>query len=328
MKLNLVIGILFLIFVSCKVVQETTESEVDFQGYSEVIGESNQRIDLVPISGGTFTMGSNDGQANEGPAQEVSVESFWMGAYEITWDQYELFVNDELSGLSNIKSTSGDIEVDAISTPTPMYIDMSFGMGKEGYPAVNMTHYAAVMFAKWLSAKTGHFYRLPTEAEWEYAARAGSEGAYYFGDDASELGNYAWFEENSDGGYEKVGTKQPNAWGLYDMLGNVAEWTTDQYFEDYHEKLEGKPAENPWFKPTTLYPRTVRGGSWKDGATAVQTTSREGSNKIWKQRDPQMPKSIWWLTDAPFVGFRLVRPLETPSEEEMQEYWVKVMQDF
>lgn len=331
MNLNALIGTLFLIFVSCKVSKEATKSDSQDQlaPYSEVIPESDVSIEMVPIPGGTFLMGSPVEDGNEGPQRPVKVGPFWMGAYEITWDQYELFVNEELSGVTTIKSLNGvDIEVDAISTPTPMYIDMSFGMGKTGYPAVNMTHYAAVMYAKWLSAKTGHFYRLPTEAEWEYAARAGSETAYYFGDDTSQLDTYAWFEENSDGGYAKVGTKQANAWGLYDMFGNVAEWTTDQYFENYHEKLEGEPADNPWFKPTSLYPRSVRGGSWKDDADEIRTTSRQGSSKIWKQRDPQMPKSIWWLTDAPFVGFRLVRPKEMPSAQEMEEYWVEVMQDF
>src|SRR5579872_4988209 len=100
-------------------------------------------------------------------------------------------------------------------------MEMSFGMGINGYPAISMTQHAANKYAEWLSAKTGEFYRLPTEAEREYACRAGSTAAYYFGDDVSQLGDYAWYQANSKGKYQKVGTKKPNAWGLYDMLGNV-----------------------------------------------------------------------------------------------------------
>lgn len=307
----------------------------EFSSYSETIPDSEIGIDMVPIPGGVFMMGSPKGEAgrneDEGPQGEVKVDSFWMGKYEITWEQYELFLKEEISNLGNVEVSLKDgsvLEVDGVSTATPMYIDMSFGMGREGYPAINMTQYAAVMYTKWLFIKTGHFYRLPTEAEWEYASRAGSKTAYSFGEDSAELDKYAWYAENSEEGYQKVGTKAPNAFGLFDMHGNVSEWTVDQYLDDYHEKLTGSPADNPFFKPTTLYPRSVRGGSWMDAATELRSANRHGSSKRWKQRDPQMPKSIWWLTDAAFVGLRLVRPKETPSKEEMENYWIEVMDDF
>lgn len=300
----------------------------EFSPYSQNIPGSDVSVELIPVPGGTFMMGSPEREAgkgeDEGPLREVKVDSFWMGKYEITWEQYDLFVNEEISNLKNRTSPlNGEvkIEVDAITSPTPPYIDMSFGMGRDGYPAINMTHYAALMFAKWLSAKTGHFYRLPTEAEWEYACRAGTNTAYYFGNNPNELDEYAWFRDNSEGGYNKIGTKTPNALGLYDMHGNVAEWTMDQYIEEYHEQLEGEVADNPWFKPTKLYPGSVRGGSWMDVRDDLRSAKRKGSSKEWKKRDPQLPKSIWWLTDAPFVGFRLVRPKETPSKEEIENYY-------
>ena len=113
---------------------------------------------------------------------------------------------------------------------------MSFGMGKENFPAISMTHYAAVKYCKWLTAKTGHFYRLATEAEWEYACRAGSNTRYSFGDDESKLGDYAWYYGNSDSKYQQVGKKKPNPWGLYDMHGNVAEWVLDAYVTDYNQR--------------------------------------------------------------------------------------------
>lgn len=309
-----------------------------FQEYSQEIPGTSLKINMVPVEGGPFFMGSPESETgrsdDEGPQREVYVDSFWMGKYEITWEQYEIFSNDVIANLRNELADTDqnfDISADAISLPTPPYLDMSFGMGKEGYPAINITHYAAIMFTKWLTARTGEFYRLPTEAEWEYACRAGHDTPYFFGSNPDELGQYAWYENNSDRSYNLVGEKKPNAFGLHDMHGNVAEWTMDQYHEDYFEQLEASDdgiVYNPWFKPTELYPRSVRGGSWQDNADMQRCTQRRGSNPRWKMHDPQIPKSLWWHTNAPFLGFRIVRPKETPSEEEMQQYWIEAMQDY
>ena len=197
---------------------------------------------------------------------------------------------------------------------------MTFGMGKEGYPAVCMTQFAAKMYCKWLSAKTGRYYRLPTEAEWEYACRAGTTTAYSFGDDPEKLGDYAWFADNSDEKYHKVGKKKPNPWGLYDMHGNVAEWCLDQYVADRYKQLAGKAADNPVVPVTKEYPQVVRGGAWTDEAPLLRSAARRGSSKDWKAQDPQIPQSIWYHTDANFVGFRVVRPLRIPSAEEAARY--------
>ena len=172
---------------------------------------------------------------------------------------------------------------------------MTFGMGKEGYPAICMTQFAAKMYCKWLSAKTGRYYRLPTEAEWEYACRAGTTTAYSFGDDPEKLGDYAWYFDNSDEKYHKVGQKKPNPWGLYDMHGNVAEWCLDQYVADRYKQLGGKLVENPLVAVTKTYPQVVRGGSWADEAPLLRSAARRGSSKDWKSQDPQIPQSIWYL---------------------------------
>jgi formylglycine-generating enzyme required for sulfatase activity len=191
---------------------------------------------------------------------------------------------------------------------------MTFGMGKEGHPAICMTQLAARTYCEWLSAKTGRTYRLPTEAEWEYACRAGTKTAYSFGDDPAQLGDYAWFKGNAGGKYQKVGLKKPNPWGLHDMHGNVMEWTLDQYREEwYAEVARGGPADNPCLVPTEVYPHSVRGGGWKGPAKECRSAARTASDPMWKMQDPQIPQSKWYFTDALFVGFRVVRPLRTPA---------------
>jgi formylglycine-generating enzyme required for sulfatase activity len=242
----------------------------------------------------------------------VTIDPFWMGKYEVTWDEYRLFMFSQQAG----EVPGKDQDVDAISRPTRPYVEMSFGMGLNGYPAISMTQHAANKFAQWVSARTSHFYRLPTEAEWEYACRAGTTTAYSFGDDPSQLGEYAWYADNSSDKYQQVGKKKPNPWGLYDMHGNVMEWTLDQL-----GPYDAKAAANPWVKATKPYPHAVRGGSWMDDPPQLRCGARVGSDSTWKIQDPQLPKSIWYHTDAQGLGLRLVRPLKVPSPQEMFQLW-------
>ena len=187
---------------------------------------------MTPIPGGTFKMGSpaneKDRKDDEGPQVEVKLEPFWMGKCEVTWGEYELWglgLDQQRRKAKNVEVSAWDKTADALAIPTKPYSDMTFGMGKDGYPAICMTQFAAKMYCKWLSAKTGRYYRLPTEAEWEYACRAGTTSAYSFGDDPEKLDDYGWFEGNADEKYHKIGQKKPNEWGLYDMHGNVGEWS-------------------------------------------------------------------------------------------------------
>ena len=300
-----------------------------FIAYSQEISGSDIIIKMNPVKGGEFLMGSNNHNDDEKPRHKVVVDDFWMSTYEITWDLYELFLERQIDTFG-LKDLDGEvaIDIDAISSASTPYVDMSQGMGKKGYPVVNITQYAALTFCKWLSAKTGKFYRLPTEAEWEYAARAGSSSDYYFGDDESELNLYAWYSNNSEGKYQKVGARQPNKYGLYDMLGNVSEWTMDQYAPDTYTQRLGETSHTPYVKPTKLYPRVVRGGSWMDPAIALRSSAREGSSAKWKRIDPQIPKSRWWFTNAPNVGFRIIRPKKVPPKEEMEAYWLPAIDDY
>jgi formylglycine-generating enzyme required for sulfatase activity len=301
-------------------------NQAGMKPYSEKL-ESEVKLDLAPIPGGTFTMGSPGDEkgraADEGPQVKVKLEPFWMGKHEITWAQYELWamgLDKDRRKAKQTAPTGWDKAADALAIPTKPYADMTFGMGKEGYPAVCMTQFAAKLYCKWLSAKTGHYYRLPTEAEWEYACRAGTTGAYSFGNDPEKLGDYAWSVDNSDEKYHKVGKKKPNAWGLYDMHGNVAEWCVDQYVADRYKQLGDKLVESPFIAVTKGYPQMVRGGSWVDEAPLLRSAARRGSSKDWKTQDPQLPQSIWYFTDASFVGFRVVRPLRVPTPEEAARY--------
>jgi formylglycine-generating enzyme required for sulfatase activity len=241
---------------------------------------------------------------------------------EVTWNEFQLFMYpEEEKKARTAKNLPADLNklTDAVSHPTQPYVEMSFGMGTDGFPAISMTQHAANKYCEWLSAKTGQFYRLPTEAEWEYAARAGTTTAYFWGDDAAQMGEYCWWGRNSDFKYQKVGKKKPNPWGLYDILGNVAEWTLDQYDPEYYKKM---PAVEPWNKATAPYPHVARGGSWDDEEAAkLRVAARRGSSAEWKRQDPQLPKSIWYHTDAQFLGFRIIRPLKVPAPAEMQAYW-------
>jgi hypothetical protein len=218
--------------------------------------------------------------------------------------------------------------LDGVTTPTPVYEpSQTYAAGEEpDQPAVTMTQYAARQYTKWLSGVTGRNYRLPSEVEWEYAARAGTTTAYSFGDDPAKLGDYAWFDENADYQLHAVGTKQPNAWGLYDMHGNVAEWTLDEYQADSYGTLGGGPVEAAqavrW--PTRVFPRVIRGGGWLDVATALRSGARAQSEEDeWKLEDPNFPHSPWWYTDEPAlaVGMRLVRPLDPMTAEDCQRAW-------
>ena len=297
------------------------------KGYIQNIPGTPEVIEMAFIPGGTFSMGSPKSEqghfGDEGPQHLVEVAPFWMGKFEITWDLYELFISRGIDKKRPATVSGKEVEIDvaAVSGATQPYTEMSFGMGVEGYPAICMTQLAAVKFCEWLSAMTGNFYRLPTEAEWEYACRAGTKTAYSFGDTPSNLDIYAWHEGNSGGAYHKVGQKEPNPWGLYDMHGNVSEWTLDQYVPTVYNTRKRKTVDNPLQTPTKTYPRVVRGGAWSDKPNRLRSAARRPSSKKWKKRDPQIPKSLWWHTDAPFVGFRVVRPLETPSPLEQNKYW-------
>jgi formylglycine-generating enzyme required for sulfatase activity len=248
-----------------------------------------------------------------------------MARYETSWDQYDPFMiskrpRNKDGTLLYPQHLKDPTPADFVSSPTSPYTEMDFNMGYEGFPAICMTHHAANKFCEWLSFQTGHFYRLPTEAEWEYACRAGTTGSYSC--PTTELEQFAVLDPKQIRvGYEKIGAKRPNPWGLHDMHGNVMEWCLDQYRRNAYSQWEGNPVVDPRTRPKTRYPRVARGGSWYDPEEELRSARRIPSSPDWQTQDPELPKSLWYLTDAHWLGFRVVRPLAVPSLDEMLFAW-------
>jgi formylglycine-generating enzyme required for sulfatase activity len=305
-----------------------SQPAAEHKNYTETIPGTKIQFDMVAIPGGTFTIGSpatEAGRANdEGPPVSVAIRPFWMERTEVTWDEYDVFAFAQGIARSPGAATppSG---ADAITRPTPPYADESFGFGKGKQPVISIQHHAAMEYCRWLSAKTGRSYRLPTEAEWEYAARAGSTDAYSFGTDASKLGEYAWDTANSGAHPHEVGGKAPNRWGLYDMHGNVAEWCIDRYDPAAYGRITPGQIGPVQLPDDKRYPHVVRGGSWDDDARRLRSAARRFSTPEWNRRDPQSPQSIWWFTDATFVGFRVVRAVE--EQENLKDLRSKITRE-
>ncbi len=246
--------------------------------FTQRLPVSTATIDMIPIPAGK----TRDGR---------DVGPLFFSRTEIPWEVYDIFAYkmDETNPVD--PGTSGPPGgVDAVSRPSKPYLPPDRGFGHAGYPAISLTGHAAAEFCKWLSTKTGRRYRLPTEQEWEYACRAGSAAAWSFGPDAAQLGDYAWFKENARGKPHPVAGKKPNAWQLYDMHGNVGEWV---------QVADGK--------------FTTCGGSFRDAAEKLRCDARQAQQDSWQVSDPQIPKSIWWLSDCGFIGFRIVCDPEPPA---------------
>ena len=291
--------------------------------YVEIVDGSDLQINMVYLSGGKYVMGSpakeRGRKKDEGPMHTVSLSPFWISSYEITWDLYELFLNNvDQKRVENRGPIN--LDIDGVSSATMPYVNHN----QLGHPVINITQYGASQFCKWLTAKTGNYYRLPTEAEWEFACRSSTETTYSFGNSGRKINQFGWYKKNSDGKLQKIGLKRPNGYGLYDMHGNAAEWVLDSYDPEAYIKRK-KAAHNPIVRMKALYPRVVRGGSYKDSLSKVRSSSRGFSSKRWKQRDPQVPKSLWWHTNAKHVGFRIVRISGTPGED---KYWVKPKKEY
>ncbi|MBN1362208.1 MAG: SUMF1/EgtB/PvdO family nonheme iron enzyme [Sedimentisphaerales bacterium] len=288
--------------------------------YTETImtkGGQKLSFDMVLIPGGNFLMGSCENEPgraeDEGPQHRVDVSPFYLCTTETTLGLFLAYYEEtgtaqkEFAGVQEARKNAeatGTTAVNAITGPTPVYGDLTMGYDNK-HPAMGMSWHNAVTYCAWLSQKTGKEYRLPTEAEWEHAARAGTTSVFGYGDDPNKLDEYAWFVGNVDFGPREVASKKPNAWGLYDMLGNVWEWVHDFYDPNgYAASAQKNPAVNPT-GPADGKVHVARGGFYDSPAAEVRCAARAYEETWWRMNDPQIPKSKWWLPQMDFIGFRV-----------------------
>jgi sulfatase modifying factor 1 len=220
---------------------------------------------------------------------------------------HDVFKGFETHGMRKITEKHDGL---IISAPSNLYDPtFTFINGEElDLPAVSMSQYAAKQYTKWLSLMSERFYRLPTEAEWEHACRAGTKTAYSFDGKADKLDDYAWHYGNANETTHAVGGKLPNPWGLYDMHGNVAEWVLDAMNDDGFaalKKIQAKllTVDQALIKSDKLYPRVCKGGYYDVDAESCRSASRlASSDDEWRQEDPNIPLSPWWFTSGPSLG--------------------------
>lgn len=304
----------------------------EFKSFTEKIPRSATAFNMIAIPGGTFKMGSPDDEPfrkpDEGPVRTVEISPFFMGEVEITWDEYLTFyaqtsAEGRTTDTEGLRSGMASTETDAISGATPPYGQPDQGWGLGQRPAISFSYHAAETYCRWLSQVTGKTYRLPTEAEWEYACRAGTTGPYFFpGDpkkfektglkakisknDTTVINTYVVYRGNSPSKTQLPDFVKPNPFGLKNMLGNVAEFCSDWYQPDAYSQYSGDIVRDP-SGPESGEEHVVRGGSFMSTAGAVRCAARDYTRtEAWLKTDPQMPKSIWWYSDCFNVGFRVV----------------------
>ena len=270
---------------------------------------------MVPVPAGTFEMGSPESeagrQADEGPQHTVKLPAFYMGKIEVTWDEYDQFgFSLDLQRKRKLGTQPSKEGADAVSRPTPPYADESWGWGKEKQPVIGITHYSAVKYCEWLSAKTGKKYRLPTEAEWEYAARAGTKTAYSFGEDPSQAWRVCLVQGELRGAAAYRRAEEAQCVGPARHARQCRRVDGRRIRPGFYTKAGASPVAPFNDGGDALYPHVVRGGSWDDDPARLRSAARRSSEEKWSRRDPQNPKSKWWHTDATFVGFRVVREAE------------------
>lgn len=225
------------------------------------IPNSLAKFNLIKLPDGTY----------EKDGQKTVIKNLWISETEITWDVYSIYAFK-----LDLTQEQQAVGFEAKSRPSKPYGAPDRGYGFKGYPAVGMHWNAAEFFCKWISEKTGKKFRLPTEAEWEYAAKAG-------GGMPANVDTVSWNWDTAEDKTMPVGKKTPNAWGLYDVLGNASEWC---------------------LAPDGT--RVVRGGSFKEKKNEINFTFRAPLSPKWQEADAHTPKSVWWLSDGPQVGIRLI----------------------
>ena len=301
-----------------------------FENFVERIPGTSASINMIAIPGGSFTMGSTMDEpfsrANEMPSRKVTISPFFMAELEITWDQYWAFYMETMSegrtSPQEVFANNSREDLDAVSGPTAPFGSPDQGWGMGSRPAITMTHYAAETFCKWLSLKTGKKYRLPTEAEWEYAARGGTSTPYFFAGDPEDYSNkgfwrnffdaetnvikeYVIYINNSKNRTAEPSKVKANPFGLKNMLGNVMEYCSDWYSDTAYSQLKNGVVDPKG--PASGKEHVIRGGDYSYDASNLRCAYRASTkHDDWLRTDPQNPKSIWWYSNIKGIGFRVV----------------------
>lgn len=235
--------------------------------YTETLPNSTVKLDMIYVPAGRVKINGT----------VIDVKPFYLAKTETPWEAFDVFTK---SGRPSKAYDQTEFGPDVVARPSKSYILPDLGWGHNGFPAINVSYTSVEMFCRWLASETKKKYRLPTEAEWELACRAG------MGDDwvpsQAEIDEGAWYLANSNRMTHPVGKKAANTFGFFDMLGNVGEWAV---------ALDGKPV--------------LCGGAYFDDAKLISPTTRRRYDPKWQETDPQIPKSRWWLSDGSFVGFRV-----------------------
>ena len=298
------------------------------ESFTETIPGTTISFEMKAIPGGSFKIGSPESEqfreADEGPQKTVKISPFFMAEVEVTWDEYLAFYGATAAEgrTTDTEGSRKNTDVDAITGPTPPYgqPDQNWGLGNR--PAITMSYHSAETYCKWLSQVTGKNYRLPTEAEWEYAARGGTETPYFFegspkdftekgflgnlfGGSSELINNYVIYEKNSGLKTGLPEDVEANPYGLKNMLGNAAEYCLDWYAEDAYSNLTDGASDPKG--PASGEEHVIRGGTFKSTVGEVRSAARDHTqSKAWMKTDPQIPKSIWWLSDCNYMSFRVV----------------------
>ena len=306
-----------------------------FENFTEFIPGTGVSFEMIAVPGGTFLMGSPTNEPfrekDEGPQVPVQISPFWMEKTEVSWNEYEAFYAATASeGRSDTQAMKAETDVDGITGPTPPYEPPDQNWGRGTRPAITMTYHTAVVYCQWLSQVTGKTYRLPTEAEWEYAARGGTQTPYFFpgspksfsgrglmkkifAPDTTGIAAFAVYALNSTNKTQEPTFVRPNPFGLLNMLGNVREFCADWYAADAYARYGDQPVIDPK-GPESGSEHVVRGGSFASDAADLRVANRDSTDSVrWLVTDPQQPKSKWWYSDVKDVGFRVVCEYNPPN---------------
>ena len=293
--------------------------------YTETIPGTVVSFGMKAIPGGSFQIGSPETEQarkpEEGPVKTINISPFFMAEVEVTWDEFLAFYSSTAAEGRSTDTEGSRLmsaNVDAITGPTPPYgqPDQNWGMGKR--PAITMSYHAAETYCRWLSQVTGKTYRLPTEAEWEYAARGGTQTPYFFEGNPRDfeggglfrkrnpaIDQYVIYSANSSARTQEPDNVEANPYGLKNMLGNAAEYVSDWYAPDAYTMLVDGATDPRG--PDNGTEHVIRGGYFRSDAAGVRSAAREYTRTAdWLKTDPQMPKSIWWLSDCNYISFRVV----------------------